>query len=247
MRALAALGAPWLLLFRTARSVRGAGLSFRACLAQVYELGSRSFWLIGSGLGFFGAVMVTIANGEARRFTGNLTVVGPSYFTLLVREFAPILAGLLAAARTGAGTSAELSWMTVGEQLEALEMSAADPLAELVAPRVVGGLIALPLLCVVGTACASISAMATAFVAYSADGTAFIDPRFLVRSDVVCALLKALAFGLYIPLAAAWRGISARGGASAVGRATTDGVVTACFGVLLIDLLIDQAFWLVRP
>jgi phospholipid/cholesterol/gamma-HCH transport system permease protein len=244
MSVLQSLGGPWLLLARTWAASRREGVSLRACLAQAYELGNRSMWLVGSGLAFFGAVMVTIANVQARRFTGNITVVGPSYFALLVREFGPIISALLAAARGGASASAELSWMAVGEQVEALEMSAADPLADLVAPRVVGGVFALPLLCVLGTVCASGAALVTAVFAFGADGSAFIDARYLTGSDVLCSAIKSVLFGLYIPLAAAWRGLAARGGASAVGTATTAGVVSACFGCLALDFLVDQAFFL---
>jgi phospholipid/cholesterol/gamma-HCH transport system permease protein len=246
MNFLRAVGAPWLLLWRTLGAVRSSGLSARACLAQAYELGNRSFWLVGFGLSFFGAVMVTIADTEARRVTGNLTVVGPAYFELIVREFGPIITALLAAARIGAGSSAELSWMAVGEQVEALEMSAADPLAELVAPRVVGGVFALPVLVVFGTVCASASAVAVAFAGFHVDGLAFVDARFLGARDVVCSLSKALACGVYIPLAAAWRGLAARGGATAVGIATTSGVVASVFGCLAIDFLVDEAFLILR-
>jgi phospholipid/cholesterol/gamma-HCH transport system permease protein len=243
---LRAFGAPWLLLWRTLGAVRQAGVSFRASVAQAYELGNRSVWLIGFGMAFFGAVMVTIADTEARRVTGNLTVVGPAYFELLVREFGPIITALLAAARIGAGASAELSWMTVGEQVEALQMSAADPLAELVAPRVLGGLFALPVLCALGTVCASGAAVATATWGFHVDGSAFIDARYLGAPDLLCAFLKAAACGLYIPLVASWRGLTAQGGASAVGTATTNGVVGAVFGCLAIDFVVDEAFLILR-
>jgi phospholipid/cholesterol/gamma-HCH transport system permease protein len=242
VNALRALGAPWVLLLRTLTALRHGRVPWRACLTQVYELGNRSAWLVTAGLGFLGAVMVMIANVQARRFTGSLAVVGSAYFELLVRELGPVFAALLAAARTGASTSAELSWMTVGEQVEALEMSAADPLVELVAPRVAGGLLALPLLCALGTASAALSAAFVAQAAFDVDPRAFLDARFVTGSDVGCALTKSIAFGLYIPLAAAWRGLSARGGASAVGKATTDGVVNACFGCLVLDFIVDQVF-----
>jgi phospholipid/cholesterol/gamma-HCH transport system permease protein len=189
--------------------------------------------------------MVSIANVEARKITGNLSILGPAYFELLVREFGPIICALLCAARVGASHSAELSAMTVGEQVEALEMSAGDPLADLVAPRMVAGFIGLPVLTVLGTVAAAAAAVITAY-GFGADGRAFIDARFVTATDITCGAVKAFACGLYIPLSAAWRGLRARGGASAVGSATTDGVVSACFGCLLIDFLVAHAFGVAR-
>ena len=242
MNLLTFFGAPALLLARTLRASAREGLSWRECLRQLDELGTRSMGLVMSGMAFFGAVLVTFADSQARKVTGNLPVVGPPYFELLVREFGPAVSALLAAARAGASHSAELSTMTVHEQVEALEMSAGDPHADLVAPRVVAGVIGVPLLCIVGTMAATLSAVATASWVFQVDGRAFMDARYLTGWDVVAGLAKGVCCGLYIPLAASVAGLSARGGAEAVGEATTRGVVAACFGCLLIDFLVALAF-----
>ena len=242
MNPLTFLGAPALLLARTVWASAREGLSWRECLRQLNELGARSLWLVTSGMAFFGVVLVTFADSQARKVTGNLPVVGPPYFELLVREFGPAVSALLAAARGGAGTSAELSTMSVHEQVEALEMSAGDPYADLVAPRVVAGVVGVPLLCIVGTMAATLSAVATASWVFEVDGRAFMDARFVTGWDVLSGLAKGVGCGLYIPLAASMAGLSARGGAEAVGEATTRGVVAACFGCLLIDFLVAFAF-----
>jgi phospholipid/cholesterol/gamma-HCH transport system permease protein len=230
------------MLARTVRASARDGLPWRESLRQLHELGWRSTWLVMSGMAFFGAVMVTVAKVQARKLTGNLVVVGPPYFELLVREFGPVMSALLAAARAGASHAAELSTMSVNEQVEALEMSAGDPYADLVAPRVVAGLVGLPLLCVLGTTAATLSAVATASWAFKVDGTAFMDARFVDGWDVLAGLTKGAGCGLYIPLAAAVAGLSARGGAEAVGEATTRGVVAACFGCLLIAFVVALGF-----
>lgn len=234
------------LLGQSLREARRSGLSFRACLEQVEEIGGRSAWLVISGMAFFGVVMVTIAHQQATKFTGNITVLGAAYFELMVREFGPMTVALLAASRAGAGASAELASMTVNEQVEALRMSAGDPLSDLVAPRVVGSVIALPLLCVFGTLAASFSAALTASIAFGADGYAFIDPRYIDGGDLACAAIKSLLCGLYIPAVVSWRGLSATGGAPAVGLAVTRGVVDACLGCLVIDFLVALAFFIAR-
>ena len=242
MNPLRQVGAPALMLLRTVRATAREGLDLRECLRQLHELGSRSTWLVVSGMAFFGAVLITIANGQARRFTGNLVILGPAYFELMVREFGPVVSALLTAARAGASHSAELSTMSIQEQVEALEMSAGDPLADLVAPRVVAGALGVPLLCVLGTMAATTSAVLTATWAFGVDGMAFADPRFVDGWDLLAALLKSVGCGLFIPVAAARAGLGARGGVEAVGEATTRGVVAACIGCLLIDFLVALAF-----
>jgi phospholipid/cholesterol/gamma-HCH transport system permease protein len=239
-------GAPLILLVRTIASMRREKPSARECAIQFVELGTRSSWLVAGGLAFLGAVMVTIAWAQARKFTGNVAVVGPAYFQLMVREFAPLVAAILCASRAGAGTSAELAAMSVNEQVEALELSAADPLAELVAPRIVASVLAVPLLTAVGLVAASFSAWATITFWYGADGLSFVDPRYVGPADILCAGIKAVLCGIFIPLAASRRGLMAQGGAQAVGTAVTQGVVDASMGCLLLDFAVTSAFFLVH-
>lgn len=239
------VGAQALLLWRSAKSARREGLARREVLRHAAELGTNSALLIFFGLSFFGTVMVTIAWAQARKYTGNITVVGPAYFELIVREFTPLLTGVLAASRQAASTSAELGSMSVNEQVEALELSAADPLAELVAPRVVASMLTLPLLMVLGTLAATGSAVLTVSFVFGADGTSFADPHFLDRGDVLCAVVKAVLNGAFIPVAASLRGLRARGGAAAVGEAVTMGVVEACMGCLVIDFVVAAVFLII--
>ncbi len=236
------VGGPFWMLVRTVAAVGRRGVSFRAVLREVHQLGNHSAPLVASGMAFFGFVMITIADAQARRFTGSLSVIGSAYFELLLREFGPLTSALLAAARGSARYASELSSMTVNEQVEALEMSAGHPLTDLVAPRVLGGMIAFPLLCILGTGTAVLSAAAAAQFVYEANGWAFLDPRFVDGGDLASFFLKAILCGLYVPLAAAWRGLGARGGSAAVGLATTEGVVAAVLGCLVIDLAVASAF-----
>lgn len=241
---LRTFGAPAILFVRTLGAIRRQGIDRRATLTQLVEIGSRSTLLITSGLAFFGAVLIVIAWAQARKYTGNITVVGPAYFELMLREFAPLLVALLAASRVAAATSAELAAMSVNEQLEALELCAADPIAELVTPRLVASIIALPALMVIGTVASAASASLVVSTVFGADGSAFTDPRFVDAPDITCALVKALICGAFIPLAAAARGLKAKGGASAVGEAVTSAVVDASMGCLLIDFVVAAAFLL---
>lgn len=245
MSAVHAVGAQALLLGRTLASARREGLPRRAVLRHAAELGGGSGPLIAVGMTFFGAVLVSIAWAQGRRYVGDISIVGAPYFELIIREFAPLLTALLVASRAAASTAAEVGAMAVNEQLEALELSAADPLAELVAPRLWASVLTMPLLTALGTVAATASAVLTLRWGFGMDGSPFMDPRLIDGGDLACALVKALLNGVYIPLAAARRGLEARGGAAAVGEAVTLGVVDASMGCLVIDFGVAVAFRLV--
>lgn len=242
MTLLQRIGGPLHMLGRATSASLRRGVSLAAIVENVHRIGNRSAWLVASGMAFFGVVMVTIANNQARKLTGNLSVVGPAYFELLVREFGPLVSALLAAARAAARDASELASMTVNEQIEALEMTAGDPLSDLVAPKVLAGLVAVPALCILGTGSAILAAAGAAQWVFHSDGTAFLDARYLTGADVASASIKMVLCGLYIPLAAAWRGLRTRGGSEDVGLATTEGVVAAVLGCLIIDLLVAISF-----
>lgn len=238
------LGGAALLGARAAVALRRAQarLFLRELWVQLDQLAVRSVGLVTVGMAFFGAVMVTIIDAQARRFTGNVVVLGPAYFQLILREFGPIASALLVAARYGASSAAEISAMGVTEQLDALRMCAGDPHSDVVAPRVLAGTIAVPVLCALGTASAAVSAALTARYSLHVDGWAFVDPRFVHAPDVLSAGAKVLLSGLFIPLTAAYQALPARGGSAAVGRSTTQAVVTSSLGCLVIAVLVDLAF-----
>lgn len=231
------LGALLLLLATTVRRAAVRGLPRRELARQLHEMGNRSLVLVVIGLGCFGAALVAHADHEAKPIVGDIVVVGAPAFRLIVREFAPLLVGGLAALQLGSMIAAELGTMAQGEQLDALVMCGGDPHAELVAPRVVAGVLVMPVLFAAGVGVATFCARLTATYAYDSDGRAWTSPLFTHGSDFAFALGKVLLFGLAIPLAGALHGLRARGGASAVGEATTRGAVTAFLAMLVIDLV----------
>ena len=231
------LGAMLLLLGTTVRRAFARGIPLRELGHQLHEMGNRSLLLIVVGLACFGAAMAAHADHEAKPLIHDMALVGPPAFHLLVRELGPILVGGLCALSLGSMVAAELGTMAQGEQLEALVMSAGDPHAELVAPRVLAAMISLPILFTLGLAVASFTAGTVATYAYASDGAAWTDALFTHGADFAFGYAKVVAFGLVIPLAGAVHGLRARGGASSVGRAVTAGAVTAFLAVVAVDII----------
>jgi phospholipid/cholesterol/gamma-HCH transport system permease protein len=155
-------------------------------------------------------------------------------------ELAPIGAGLIVAARTGASLGAELGAMKLGEQLDALELLGLPPMRVLVGPRVLACIVALPLLHVFIATLAILSGYFAENMVGSTNWLRFQSASLkeLYPQDVIPAGLKTMVFGYLIGVAGCFHGMRAEGGTEGVGRAATAGVVTACLLVLASDVLL---------
>lgn len=234
---LAQVGSTLLLLWRawTRQAPRGA------FLVQVADLFARTAPLNVAAMGFVGAVVIVDGGTQVQRLFGDPSGLGPAVLELMVREFGPAFSGVIAATRIGSGIAAELASMRVSEQIDALELTAVDPVAELVTPRVRAAFVALLGLGFVSTVAAALTGAVTARLAFGSRPSAFLDTSLVTGGDVGVALLKCAAFGLAIPAIASRAGMTATGGAPAVGRATTQGVVGSIVAVVLLDLVVGGA------
>lgn len=175
-----------------------------------------------------------------RTGTGAVELLPTFLAAAVLLELAPIGAGLIVAARTGASLGAELAAMRVNEQIDAIELLGLSPLRRLVAPRVLACIFAVPLLHVL---IATLS-IGSGFVAESIIGHTTLLKyqvavmRELYLIDVVPALLKTLAFGFLVGITGCFIGLSTRGGSEEVGSAATDSVVACSLLVLLADVFL---------
>jgi phospholipid/cholesterol/gamma-HCH transport system permease protein len=167
----------------------------------------------------------------------------------VVLEFAPLGAGLIVAGRSGASIGAELGSMRLTEQIDALEVLGLSPLRELVGPRVLACMAALPPLTVFIAYLAILSGYAAEALGGNMTFTEYKTATLGVLSpgDVVPAVLKTVVFGYLIGVTGCYFGMAAAGGTEGVGRAATRGVVTSIFLVLVSNVflvkLIQVAGW----
>lgn len=237
------LGSLLLLLQRSTLLLLRRSVPRRAILLQAYEAGNRSVVFVAATMGFMGMIMVIQACYEAQRLVGDYALVGPGFLELLVREFAPTIGALMIATRVGAGIAAELGSMAVTEQLDALEMCGADPVAELVAPRVAASALMLPALVVLGGAAAEGAGLFAARVAFQVPPEQFWNTRLLTGGDAVVGLIKAATYGAAIPVISARAGLLARGGSTGVGNATTRAVIESSLAIIILDFTLNLALY----
>src|SRR5262245_29310016 len=215
-----------------------------ALLNQLYQIFLGALPLAVAGGAAVGAV-IWMHGRPALRAAGvqgvDVEKALPQALSLVVvLELAPIVAGLIVAGRSGASLGAELGSMRLTEQIDALMMLGLSPLRELVGPRVLACMIALPLLTIF-VACAALgSGFLAELVAGSLTWTQYQTEllRPLRLRDVVPSLLKTVAFGFLVGVTGCQAGLEAEGGTEGVGRAATRGVVLSILLVMLADVLL---------
>ena len=163
----------------------------------------------------------------------------------VVRELGPVLAGLMVAGRVGAAMAAELGTMRVTDQIDALGTLGTNPMKYLVAPRLLAGLLALPLLVVVADILGVAGGFLIGVVKLGFTPQAYIRATadILQLNDVVAGLAKAGVFGFLIALMGCFHGYHSRGGAQGVGNATTSAVVAASILILAFDYVLTELFF----
>jgi phospholipid/cholesterol/gamma-HCH transport system permease protein len=227
------------------RAFVAAGLAVtrpREALRQFYAvfLGALPLAIV-AGLAI-GIVLWMHLRGVLTRFGGTEAIQYlPTAIALAATlEFAPIGAGLILAGRSGASLGAELGSMRLTEQIDALEVLGYSAMRELVGPRVLACVLALPIL----TIFMDYLALAGSFMAeHMASGVSWVQYRSaclagLRFADTLLATLKPLAFGFLTGVAGCYFGMRATGGTEGVGRAATRGVVVATLSVLLANVVL---------
>ena len=166
------------------------------------------------------------------------TMVGKS----MILELGPVLTGLSLAGRVGASTAAEVGTMRVTEQIDALETLAYDPLAYLVVPRVLAGVLMFPVVILLASAMGILTGWWASLTLLDMSSAEFVRGLrlFFLPFDIQFAVIKSLSFGLIVTGVGSFYGFHAKGGAGGVGVAATRAVVVSSVLILVLD-----AFWAV--
>lgn len=176
------------------------------------------------------------------RKLGMVTAIGPVVSLSMTNELGPLLTGIMVAARMGAAMAAELGTMRVTEQIDALRSLATDPVRYLVVPRLIAGVIMVPLLTAFSIAIGIIGGY---IIAVDLKGVqeAFYwhnTKLYTAASDVWVGIIKSVVFAMIIVIVACYKGINTSGGAEGVGKATTGTVVIASVAILISDFFLTN-------
>jgi phospholipid/cholesterol/gamma-HCH transport system permease protein len=206
---------------------------WRQIFTQMMRIGYFSLPVVGLTAFFTGGVLaLQIYIGSSRFNAENL--VSSIVALGITRELGPVLAGLMVAGRVAAAIAAELGTMRVTEQIDALSTLSTNPYKYLVGPRLLAGVITLPLLVVIADTIGIMGGYIVGTKSLGFNGAAYIKNTvdFLELGDVTSGLIKAAVFGFIIALMGCYHGFNSKGGAQGVGRATTNAVVSASILIL---------------
>jgi phospholipid/cholesterol/gamma-HCH transport system permease protein len=234
------MGRVTMLLQRTAFWLLTARLDVRNTLAQMYEIGVRSFPVTGLTSLFTGMVLALQTGFSFRKVFNEPLYVGTVVGLSLVKELAPVLTALVVAGRVGAAIAAELGTMKVTEQIDALYTLGTNPVRYLAVPRFVSSLIMVPLLTVYANVIGIIGGYIVATQRLNIPSTVFWDEiNAIGLREGFHGLIKSLAFALIIVTTACHKGFQCTGGAEGVGRTTTSAVVVSMVFVLVGDYFLS--------
>jgi phospholipid/cholesterol/gamma-HCH transport system permease protein len=243
LRPLTALGDFWLFTRGVFRAIVLKRFPLAAFLRQMDRVGVESLTVVNLCSFFIGMVLVAQIAALLARF-GAKTEVSSIIGLSFVREIGPVFAAIMFTGRIGTGIAAELGSMQATEQIYALRVMGADPVARLVAPRVLASLVMLPVLTAIADLVGIFSGYLAAIFSVQVGPAQFLNKALgkLVALDVVSSMVKALCFGIIIGLIATYMGLKAERSTEAVGAATTRTMVGGVLGILFVDFILTKLF-----
>jgi phospholipid/cholesterol/gamma-HCH transport system permease protein len=215
-------------------------------LTHLQRVGADALPIVALISFLLGLIMAFMSAVQLEQFGANIYVASLVSLSM-VRELGPIMTAIIVAGRSGSAFAAEIGSMRVAEEIDALTTMGFDITLFLVLPRLLATLIVLPML----TLFSDLFAVAGGLVV----GVTMLDLTthgYMVQTintislgDVAWSMFKTMLFAILIAGTGCFRGFQVRGGADAVGRATTSSVVTSIFLIILADsiLAVIQRYW----
>jgi phospholipid/cholesterol/gamma-HCH transport system permease protein len=217
----------------------------RSWLREMEHVGVRSLGVAAITSVFTGMVLA-LQTAYSLPSLGVKYYIGTVVSKSIVRELGPVLTALIVGGRIGSGMTAELGTMTVTEQIDAMRSMAADPVKKLVAPKIAATLVMLPALTLLGDFLGILGGLVIAVFQLDLTAGFYINDVLdsLTLEDVFSGIGKSLFFAYFITVIGCHNGLTARGGADGVGRATTNTVVVASIMILVGDFFLTKLFHL---
>ncbi len=234
------LGEVAILTGQTIRWIVRGGVDVRDLLTQMALIGADSIWIVLVITAATGAVFALYTTSLALKI-GFTQFVGGTMSYGFLNELGPVLGGVAFASRAGAAIAAEIGSMVVTEQIDALRSMAISPVRYLVVPRVLSGIIMLPLL----TVLADVAGLYGGYVFAVGKGVpaqAFWESvrTYTITGDLFNGLYKSVVFGFLVGIVACQQGLRTKGGATGVGKATTSSVVLCVVLIFIADFFMAQ-------
>lgn len=213
----------------------------RHVLKEVHFVGAKSMFVIILTASFTGMVLGLQLYYTLTKF-GSEGLLGSVVALSLIRELGPVISALMVTGRAGSAITAEIGIKKITEQIDALEAMALDPFKYLVSPKILGALIAVPLLCAIFDVVGIYGGYLVGVKLLGVNPGAYFNEmeKSVEWKDVYSGIVKSLSFGLIIAWVCCYKGYYAGHGAEGVSRATTGAVVMASVLILIWDYFLTS-------
>jgi len=218
-------------------------LEVKQTVIQSVKIGVESVGVILLTNFFTGMVLALQVGTVTQNLFNEPIYIGTVVGFALVKELAPVLTAVVVSGRAGAAIAAELGTMRVTEQIDALYTLGTSPARYLVIPRYLAMMLMLPILTVFACFAGVWGGFFVSVIKLHVASTVYWDDILtLMRiSDFMHGFLKSFAFAFTIATVSCYKGLSTKGGAEGVGRATTDAVVISMVLILVLDYFATAA------
>jgi phospholipid/cholesterol/gamma-HCH transport system permease protein len=215
----------------------------RRFLQELELIGVKSTLIILLTGAFTGMVLGLQGYYTLKKY-GSESALGSAVALSLIREMGPVLTAIMVSARAGSAVTAEIGIMRITEQLDALDTMAINPMQYVVMPKLVAGVIAVPLLTAIFDVVGILGGYLVGVVLLGVSSGAYFSGmvQSVVPLDINGGIVKSLVFGITIVLVACYKGYHTEHGAEGVSRATNQTVVLSAIMVLAWDYILTSFF-----
>lgn len=241
---LETLGNIVIMLVAVVQQILKFNVNIKELLYQCARFGVSSLPITLSIVGMSSIIVASQVAGEMVKQGGG-NYVGMFVTLLLVREEAVIMAGFAIIYMIGSSLASEIATMRVTDQIDAIKVLKVNPISYLMAPRILAGLLMMPLVCIIATVFGILGGAFASNLASDLGYRAFFDSVWFGLSlrDIYISMFKAATFGFVIALISCTCGYYAKGGSKGVGDATTKSVVWSFIAIVFIDMIFAIGFF----
>jgi phospholipid/cholesterol/gamma-HCH transport system permease protein len=229
------------LLTAVSRAAVTPPIYYRDIIEQFDSIGIGSLTVVLLA-GLFTGMVLALNSGITLDQFGAREMVGRLVSASMVKELGPVLTGLMVSGRVGSGIAAELGSMLVTDQIAALRALGTDPIRKLVVPRVLAGLLMVPLLTVLATGIGMVGGWVVTVLQFHVASTVYWSSvtEGLYMQDVWMGAIKPFFLGFTIVTIGCHVGLRTTGGTQGVGNATKLAVVASSVAVIAVDFLVTK-------
>jgi phospholipid/cholesterol/gamma-HCH transport system permease protein len=213
-------------------------------LKNSYQIGNKGIPIVFM-LSFLIGLTITLQSAVQLSKLGGQGYIATLIGTAMFKELGPLLTAIIIAGRTGSSITAEIGTMVVMEEVDALQTMGVKPLKFLLVPKFWAFTLSMPILVLISDFSGIFGGLLIAKI-YGVPVHAFISQTIGIMqlSDFFWGTVKSLAFAWAILGIACFKGLNVRGGSDAVGKATTESVVSAIFSVVVIDAIFSVILYM---